>query len=192
MSGCLIHCLPTYSVVWFQKLCLFSCIRGRLLEVNEAILETPSLLLQKVKTSTQLLRVIVPVFTNKRARGLANIDGLNCHLAALRYLTWLRLSNMHSRPLTDTSLSSFQSLRRARASQRTFWAGKSLKRFSPNAPLHRSFHDGEPQALVLDTLTWLEEDWRLSKYVFFFFNNNYEDSRLLQKNSTVPLTRTQH
>lgn len=55
-------------VVWFKKLCLFSCIRGRLLEVNETILETPSLVLQKVKTYTQHLHVvIITVFTTKHA-----------------------------------------------------------------------------------------------------------------------------
>lgn len=142
-------------VVWFKKWCLFSCIRGRLLEVNETILETPSLLLQKVKASAQHSCVMVPVFTNEHTRHLVQISvdgfGFNCHLPALwDVLTWLRLSNMHSRPLMDTSLSSFQSLRRARASQRTFWAGKSLKKFSPNVPLHRRFQDDEQQALVLD------------------------------------------
>lgn len=53
-NGHLFQCLQTYLVQsHYWKICLFSCIRGRLLEVNEAILETPSLLLQKVKASTQ-------------------------------------------------------------------------------------------------------------------------------------------
>lgn len=88
----------------FKELCLFSCIRGRLLEVNEAILETPSLLLQKVKTSTQHLRVIVPVFTTKRARSLVNISidgyGFNCHLPTLRHFNVVA-SVKRAQPSTD-------------------------------------------------------------------------------------------
>lgn len=41
-------CMLTCSASLTQIEHLFSCIRGRLLEVNENILETPTLLLEKV------------------------------------------------------------------------------------------------------------------------------------------------
>lgn len=42
------YILLSWSVTWIFDV-FFSCIRGRLLEVNENILETPNLLLEKVK-----------------------------------------------------------------------------------------------------------------------------------------------
>ncbi|XP_003968922.1 protein Abitram [Takifugu rubripes] len=45
---------------------IYSCIRGRLLEVNEAILETPSLLLQKPSTDGYIA-VILPKFEESKS-----------------------------------------------------------------------------------------------------------------------------
>ncbi|KAG7461400.1 hypothetical protein JOB18_007672 [Solea senegalensis] len=92
---------------------IYSCIRGRLLEVNERILETPSLLLEKVNHYFLCNYSIIMMFTFRCHQQYVPLT----HICASINVNEQKFTcfNPHSHPLKATSPSSCQSLKRARA-----------------------------------------------------------------------------
>ncbi len=97
------------------QLIFSSCIRGRLLEVNEAILSEPDLLLEKVTTSTAL--------KENRWKICLSFFHIYDHMCELCVLFW------HSLPQRDTLQLYYLNLKRVRVSLKAFYPENNTRRF---------------------------------------------------------------